>query len=186
MYHMYTERKNCIFCKSAKLLKTFGKNLIIPVGSYNLEKPNEKYEYIPFNIVCCTDCQAYQTLYLGDLNEIYKINHADGYGSIRSSMNSDFSDLIKDSISDIDGIVEIGAGGGALSDNILAKINTNYTIIDPFYFGPTLNRNVIRSFLENTDLDDVDANTLVMSHVFEHFYLAQVTIFLNIFNTIYL
>lgn len=165
----YTERKKCIFCKSSNIEKHFIEDFSIPLGSYNTDQI-ETYEFIPFNILKCNECFAYQTLYLGDLHEIYKINHADGYGSIRNNMNKDFSILIKDSISDINGIVEIGAGGGALSDNILSIIKSKYTIIDPFYFGSCNNKEVINNFIEDVDLINIQANTVIMSHVFEHFY----------------
>jgi hypothetical protein len=167
---MYTERNKCIFCTSDKLCDYFTTNLKIPVGSYNVEDIDTDYKYIPFNVVSCEECLTFQTKYLGDLNEIYKINHADAYGNIRNTMNIEFSKLIKTTIPNISGIVEIGAGSGILSENILEILDTQYTIIDPFYFGNITNKTVIKEFIENVDLNTVNGNTVVMSHVFEHFY----------------
>lgn len=167
---MYTKREKCIFCGCKKLVKHFEKNSIISVASYNVENPDTVYKYIPYNIVYCEQCFAYQTLFLGDLDDIYKINHADGYGKIWDSINKDFSILMKETLDDIDSIVEIGAGSGKLCDNILKYVDTQYTIIDPFYFGSTQNRTILKRFIEDIDLETVQANTIVMSHVFEHFY----------------
>jgi hypothetical protein len=167
----YTIRKNCIFC-NLELLNTFFVNdYNIPVGSYNIEKNDEKIIKIPFNVLCCENCKTFQTKYLGNLNDIYKNNHADGCGTIRLKMNDKFAELIKTNISNISNILEVGAGSGILSLSILNIIqNINYIIIDPFYFGIKENRTIINDYLENVDLTSINTNILVMSHVFEHFY----------------
>jgi hypothetical protein len=85
-------------------------------------------------------------------------------------MNTDFSIFIKDNINTINGILEIGAGNGNLSENILKLINTKYTIIDPYYYGECQNKTIINDYIENIELNNIFANTIIMSHVFEHFY----------------
>jgi len=69
-------------------------------------------------------------------------------------------------------ILEIGGGNGGLSDIIIeARPGLPYTIVDPTYSGREEGKKIVRSFLEdmpNGVLDGVD--TVVMSHVFEHFY----------------
>lgn len=167
----YTIRQNCIFCNSKLLNNFFENDYSIPVGSYNIEKNDEKIIKIPFNVLCCEKCFTFQTKYLGNLNDIYKNNHADGCGTIRSEMNDKFTELIKNNISNISNILEVGAGSGILSLSILNIIqNINYIIIDPFYFGIKENRTIINEYLENVDLTSLNTNILVMSHVFEHFY----------------
>lgn len=167
---MYTERKKCIFCNSNKLSEFFQEKFTIPLGSYNVEEPKNKYEYMPLNIVSCDECLTFQLKYLGDLSEIYNVNHAYSYGSILSENNKNFTLLIKDTIPNIKGIVEIGGGSGILSDVILNNIDTEYTIIDPYYFGNYDKKIIINDYVENVDFDIINSNIVVMSHVFEHFY----------------
>lgn len=167
----FSLRNKCIFCNSTNLKVYFDNDYTIPIASYNIDIKNNNNINIPFNILCCQDCLTFQTKYLGDLNEIYKNNHADGYGNIRSIMNDTFAELIKKTIPDISNILEIGAGSGILSLSIYNILpNINYNIIDPFYFGPIENRNIIYDYLENINLNMINTNIVVMSHVFEHFY----------------
>lgn len=166
----YSLREKCIFCNSINLNTHFNTDYEIPIASYNV-KENKDIINIPFNILCCKKCLTFQTKYLGDLNEIYKNNHADCYGTIRSTMNDNFANKIKDTVPNITNILEIGAGSGILSlsiFNILPDID--YHIIDPFYFGPIENRKITYKYLEKIDLKVININTIVMSHVFEHFY----------------
>jgi hypothetical protein len=164
-------RTKCIFCNSDKLSIFFDNDYIIPVASYTVDTYNETYIKIPFNIQCCDNCKTFQTKYLGDLNEIYKNNHCDGCGTIRTEMHDRFAELIINNISNLNNLVEIGAGNGILSLSILnIKSDITYNIIDPYYFGIKENRNIINDYIENINLDSINTNVIVMSHVFEHFY----------------
>lgn len=166
----YTLRNKCIFCNSLNLNIYFDKNYEIPIASYNIEE-NKDIIKIPFNVLYCNECFTFQTKYLGDLNEIYKNNHADNCGTIRTEMNDKFSELINKTIPNISNILEIGAGSGILSLSIYNILpNIEYNIIDPFYFGIIENRKIIYDYLENVDLELINTNIVVMSHVFEHFY----------------
>jgi hypothetical protein len=165
---MYYERKSCIFCKG-NVVTYFSENekYSIPVGSYCIDDLSYNAVFIPFNILKCVECTSFQTKYLGDLNEIYKINHADPCGSIKMKFMTEFSELIF-SNSDIHNVLEIGAGNGILSDILLNKRDYNYTIVDPSYFGNTANKNIVKDYFENIEVTNID--TIIISHVFEHFY----------------
>jgi len=126
---------------------------------------------IPFNILCCDNCKTFQTKYLGDLNDIYNNNHCDGCVTIRTEMHDRFAELIVNNIPNLINVVEIGAGNGILSLSLFnIKNDIIYNIIDPSYFGVKENRIIINDYIENVDLNLIDTNVIIMSHVFEHFY----------------
>jgi hypothetical protein len=52
----------------------------------------------------------------------------------------------------------------------LENISTTYNIIEPSYTGDKNGINIIETFFENVDVTNINANTLIMSDVFEHFY----------------
>jgi hypothetical protein len=164
-------RNKCIFCNSVELSLFFENDNSIPVASYNVNKYDENIKLIPFNVLCCDNCFTFQTKYLGDLNDIYKNNHCDGCGTIRTEMHDRFAEIIINNVPNLFNVAEIGAGNGILSESILnIKKNINYTIIDPYYFGVKENRNIINDYIEQINISNINTNTIIMSHVFEHFY----------------
>lgn len=167
----YVKRVSCLFCKSTNLSQLWEKNFNIPLGCYPVEFDKITNSItMPFNINICNICKTYQTQYLGDQSIIYNYN-ANFHGVIRSSMNNLFAKFIIDD-NTITNILEIGAGNGDLCDNIL-ELNSNikYHIIDPTYSGKTSNRNITLSFFEDINTDNYNnIDTIVMSHIFEHFY----------------
>lgn len=163
------ERVSCILCRSESLDTYFPNDLQTPVASYSLVH-KQKYSTIPFNIQVCRNCSTYQLKYLSDVNEIYDKNHAFSYSGLLHKQYADFSRFVLKN-TDIGRIVEVGSGNGFIADILLeSKPNIQYTIIDPEYFGNTFNRNVIPSFFESVDNTRINEDTLIMSHVFEHFY----------------
>jgi hypothetical protein len=168
----YIERTNCIFCNDI-LENTFFKNdLENYVGHYQIEKniSIEMNQLIPFNISVCKLCNTPQLKYLGDLNEIYKINHADSTGELMLNLHRTVCELIYKYKSKINNIIEIGSSKGILADFILEKLNIEYNIIEPSYWGKRENKIIYDSFYENIDDTKINANTMIISHVFEHFY----------------
>lgn len=163
------ERVSCILCRSKSLDIYFPHDLQTPIASYSLLN-KQNYSYIPFNIQMCRDCSTYQVKYLSDVNDTYDKNHVFSYSSLLHKQYADFSEFVLKNI-DITSIVEVGSGNGFIADTILkSKTNLNYTIIDPEYFGNTLHRTVIPTFFENVENTTLNQDTLIMSHVFEHFY----------------
>lgn len=147
----------------------FAKDLEIAMGCYCVEDPMDKGVSMPYNVVMCAQCKTYQTLYLGDVRVIYNYS-ATAYGTIRGSMNDLFAQFISQN-DKIQSIIEIGAGNGSLADTILEyKKDITYNIVDPTYSGREEGRTVQRVFIEDMENLDTISDTLVMSHVFEHFY----------------
>lgn len=124
---------------------------------------------MPFQVMDCQDCHTHQLRYFGNPDIIYNYE-ANSHGSIRSSMNEVFSKFVTEDPS-ISSILEIGAGHGDLADQILSiNCNLSYTIVDPTYSGSESQRTIIRSFIELVPRESIQVDTIVMSHVFEHFY----------------
>jgi hypothetical protein len=169
----YTTRTNCIICNN-KLFNTFFiNNKNIPIATYCIQnKSNYINSLIPFNIFKCEKCFTVQTKYLGYLNEIYKYNHADGIGLTMQNLHKIVADIIFKNYYYINNIIEIGSSKGILADIIISKLNnTKYYIIDPSYIGSSHeNKIILNDFYENVNDTQLNANTLIISHVFEHFY----------------
>jgi hypothetical protein len=165
---MYCERTHCIFCENTHFTSLFQESKHIPLGSYNTDKPYQG-QMMPINILICSKCGTGQTQYLGDLNEIYKINHAFAFGSILNGNNKTFIDKILKH-TEVTGVIEVGAGSGILADHFIELLEVPYTIIDPYYFGKDDKRTILRDYINNIDISNIQANTLIMSHVFEHLY----------------
>lgn len=163
----YIERTECLFCKCKNLIPLWNKSYEIALGCYAIEDSTQETYTMPFNILKCCDCLTYQTQYLGNPDIIYNYE-ARFHGSIRSTMNKLFSEFILENKS-IQHILEIGAGNGSISEYILEKNNIQYTIVDPTYSGSKENRTIHNCFIEDFK-DPILADTIVMSHVFEHFY----------------
>jgi hypothetical protein len=78
--------------------------------------------------------------------------------------------MLEENIDEINNIIEVGSSYGILSDMVLTKNNLKYYIIEPNYMGNINNKIIYNDYYENIDDTKIDANTLVISHVFEHFY----------------
>jgi len=158
-----------MFCYHEKLTPLWEKNFEIPLGCYVIPTPETVCYSMPFNILKCEGCKSYQTQYLGNVDIIYNY-HANSHGTIRSTMDELFAAFIT-SNTNISNIMEIGGGNGGLSDIILEKQpKLNYTIVDPTYSGHMNGKTILRNYFENISTDDIQVDTIVMSHVFEHFY----------------
>ena len=70
----------------------------------------------------------------------------------------------------ITNIIEIGSSKGVLAEYILENLKLKYYIIEPSFFGNRENKIIIDDYYENVDDNNIDANTMIISHVFEHFY----------------
>src|SRR5210317_543402 len=167
---IYTERERCIFCNSGNLYSLWNDDKYsIPLGCYVVENLDKKTYRMPFNVQKCKDCLIYQTKFIGNVNIIYDYN-AKSHGSIRNNMDILFSKFIVDN-DDIKNIAEIGGGNGSLSDIIMdTNSKINYTIIDPTYSGSINNKKIINKYFEDVSINEIEVDTIVMSHVFEHFY----------------
>jgi hypothetical protein len=170
----YRIRKNCIICNNNLETIYFKEDLQIPLSCYLVDKNEIDNFFIPYNICVCPLCKTSQTKYLGDLNLIYKENHADSTGNIMKNLHLNVVDFLRKYITNITNITEIGSSYGMLSDLILKNFNDieKYYIIEPSFHGIQQNKQIIiNDFFENVNNDIYnDSNTLIISHVFEHFY----------------
>ncbi len=133
-----------------------------------VESAHEQGAFMPFNLQKCNACDTYQTKYLADLGILYSSNHYVPFGALRQEMISLFSEFVcQDQPS---AILEIGGGNGELFTALAKSLTSlHYTIVDPAYIGPRSdNLTVVDGFYE--DVKGIDCGTVVMSHVFEHFY----------------
>jgi len=169
----YFKRTQCIFCNSKLFDEYFVENYEIPIACYTKNESSLDDIFIPYNIFTCNTCKTSQTKYLGDLHEIYKINHADSTGKIMINMHKKVLNFIMKYKQIITNIVEIGCSKGVLSDLVLDdSLVEKYYIIEPSYFGNyRQNKYIINNYFENVDFSVYqDCNTILISHVFEHFY----------------
>lgn len=168
----YIVRDKCIFCKSDLSNTYFNKNLHNYVGHYqvDLDYSIKDMVSIPFNIFTCDKCLTPQLKYLGEPSEVYKHNHADSTGSIMNELHVKNCEFILKYNYDVQNIIEIGSSKGVLADLILSKRKLEYNIVEPSYFGNPDGKNIIPDFYENVDDSNINANTIIISHVFEHFY----------------
>jgi hypothetical protein len=167
----YTIRKNCIFCNN-KLEKEYFKNdLKKSNGLYCVEKNYKNDIKIPYNIYICSKCNTLQNKYLVDLKLVYLYGHNEGIGDLYKSMHLNFSNLILKN-NYIKNIIEVGGSVGTLAKYVTSNSNINYIIIEP---NCNLEENkqitIYKKFIENCDRIIFDkCDTLVMSHILEHFY----------------
>ena len=165
----YTERTQCIFCDCDCFHTLWSTPKEISMGCYVIPDTSQECVFMPFQILECQACHTFQTKYLGDSKIIYDYN-ANAHGTIRSSMNEKFAAFVANNPR-VSSIMEIGGGNGGLSELILEKRkDISYTIVDPTYSGSNENRTIVRSFFEDLPEESIQSDTIVMSHVFEHFY----------------
>jgi len=165
----YTERKHCIFCHGESLLTCFQVDKSIPMGNNVVYEKRDSFYTMPYNIQQCSNCLSFQTKYLADVHILYENAFAGAYGSIRSTHNTLFSSFIAENIN-ATSLCEIGAGNGELSDILLEHKEVPYTIIDPSFCGKKDKKKILSTYFEESKETDISANTIIMSHVFEHFY----------------
>ena len=168
LHKIYEIMNSCILCNT--LVDTLlSEDKETPI-CYSLFDSVQNNIFIPYNIQYCKDCDILQTKYRGALDKIYSVNHIDNYGTVKHNMHSLFAKFIS-SNSKIRNTIEIGACHDYLS-RLLLKINKELevTIIDPSFIGDSSNINVINDYIENVSITSLNANTIIMSSVFEHFY----------------
>ena len=168
LHRIYTVRKNCILCNKV-VDSLFDKDKETPI-CYSLFDSVQDPIIIPYNIQHCGSCDILQIKYTGDLDKVYSVNHIDTYGTVKHAMHTFFANFIF-SNSNINNTIEIGACHDYLS-RLLLELNNNLqiTIIDPSFIGEPSGLNIINDYFENIDIKTINANTLIMSSVFEHFY----------------
>lgn len=169
LHGLFTERKKCIFCKSTNLESLVSEEKETPI-CYSLFPTIQTSYIIPYALQYCKACDICQIKYLGDIEQVYKVNHIDNFGVVKHDMHNTFATFISQN-NDIQGSLEIGACHDYLSRLLIEKYpGLKITIIDPSFTGLTDGLNIISNYVENINIDSLNCNTVVMSSVFEHFY----------------
>lgn len=163
-------RTQCIFCNAKLKNEILKHDLTCYGGHYAVEHSQTEFQELPFNVYLCEKCGTPQLKYLGNLDEIYKINHADSTGRVMKVLHEIVFQLINSRKSEINNIIEIGGGSGILADHIVKNLKLEYTVIDPDFIGDRWGKRIVTGFYEDVDDSNINANTIIMSHLFEHFY----------------
>ena len=165
----FSKRNVCCICNSNNLQELFDKDIEIS-PSLNLFETNKTHDLIPYNILECQKCNSSMIKYLADINIVYGKNHIDAYGSLKNEKHIKFKNFILEN-KNIKTICEIGAATGDLARNIVEESDIKYKIIEPNYKGePHKKIKIVKSYFEIANKDDIEADCLIMSDVFEHFY----------------
>jgi len=165
---IYKNRTKCIYCESTELNNFFENDTVVSLSqsfTIDIVKPYT----MPFNILVCDKCYTFQNKYLGNLNIIYENNHVDSFGNTKNVMFDLFKNFIIGN-NKINGIIEVGASHDYFPRIIKEMINTEYYIIEPSFHGNPTGLNIIDKYVEEVNLSSINANTIIMSSVFEHFY----------------
>lgn len=169
MNSTYNKRTKCCICNNTSFKDILEKDVEIS-PSLNLFDTNKTNELIPYNILECNKCNTSMIKYLANLDIVYGKNHIDAYGSLKNEKHTKFKNFILEN-NDIKTICEIGAATGDLAHTIINETNIEYKIIEPNYRGePHSNLKIIGTYFENADNNEIKADCLIMSDVFEHFY----------------
>jgi hypothetical protein len=171
----YSERQKCCICGNNVLETLLSEDIETPI-TLSLFDTKHICPQIPYNIVVCTNCETTQIKYLGNISLVYEKNHIDAYGSTKSEKHCQFKNFILEN-KNIKSICEIGAATGALAHSIVEDSDVDYTIIETDYHGEPNNKiKIVNSFFENADVNDIKADCLVMSDLFEHFYEPRIAL----------
>ena len=166
---IYEEREKCIFCGNNTFDICIEKDYKTSLSLGMYKEIKESY-FMPYNILLCNNCNTAQNKYIGNLGIIYDNNHVDNFGDIKNKKHFSLSEFISMN-SSISNIIEVGACHNYLASLIFSKNNKiNYTIIEPSFTGDKTNLNIINDYFENVELNKINADTIIMSDVFEHFY----------------
>jgi hypothetical protein len=167
--NIYSVRKQCIFCKNDEFEMLFEHSNYRASLSLSVYSELKQVYYMPYNVQICKTCNTFQNKYIGNLSIIYDNNHVDNFGTTKTEKHKLLTNFIIEN-KHVNGVIEIGSCNGILARNILENISIPYTIIEPSYTGDSDGINIIETFFENVDVTTINANTIIMSDVFEHFY----------------
>ena len=166
------ERRRCIFCDADDLSCIFDADMSVPVSMAMVVDGEPPVPRTPYNVLRCHRCGTHMTKYLPPLDAVYGRSHIQPIGRIRSEMESKLVDAVRANAA-VSGILEIGGGDGSLASRLAGSYG-DYTIVDAAYTGPEAGMRVVRAFVGAGDTDLAGllgaANTVIMSHVFEHLY----------------
>jgi len=169
LHGIYTVRKLCVICNEKLDTEVYSFDSETPICYSFFESIQPSY-FIPYNVYICNKCNTIQNKYLCDLSLLYSVNHIDNFGLVKHNMHIFFANFIVRN-TEISGTIEIGACHDYLSRLIINSSDIkNITVIDPSFSGDKTGLPIIDKYFEEYDISTINANTVIMSSVFEHFY----------------
>ena len=165
----YTERKKCCICGSSLLKPLLNEDTETPI-TLSLFDKKHVCPQVPYNILACSNCGSTQIKYLANISLLYQHNHADTHGSVKSEKHNGFKKFILEN-KENKSFCEVGAATGELGHQIVQEKDVTYTIVEADYKGKTHDKlKIVNSFFEDCAVEDIKADCLIMSDLFEHFY----------------
>lgn len=170
-------RKKCAVCGASKhALRPFRVIDNVPVYMGVSKKRAAKSKTDSLCYVECSVCNAVQLGKLIDLSLLYQENHnTTTVGETWSAHYKEFADFIK--ASGAGGrVCEVGDPSGKLAARLLDWADS-YTVIEPNpHESMPKEVRVIPAWVGDASTKDVVADTVIMSHVFEHLYYPRDTL----------
>lgn len=176
------KRESCAICESKDFekLRTF-KEFPVYMGAKKVQ-----LEYFEDqNWVICKNCGCVQLSDLVDLEILYKVPHNPAIGKTWEKHNQEFAKFC-DSILKKGECLEVGGGNFKIFNLLSESGFDNYTIYDSHIYGEVPDGvEVKKDFIVPNDFNrSKKYDTIIMSHVFEHFYNPRefVKLFYEILN----
>ena len=167
-----SERKECPLCLSSDLSKDIPPHvdLKFPLLPVCVETPLEEDLYAPFTICMCNNCGLIMLRYVVDPGVLYNIFHSDGIGKVWDEHYKKFVKLIK-KYHKSGRILEVGAGQGKLTNELLKHYSSRIEVMDPQYEGSRENVKVHNKLFNRDSSKEFEEefDAIVSSHTLEHF-----------------
>lgn len=167
----HTVRKKCIICN--RNLKLTNNIKDFPVYMGVTKKKYTEDILVDMKIGVCTKCGLSQMVNLIKLNILYQNNHNDAVGDRWEDHHNKFSKFVIENSGE--SILEVGGGFGKIANKCIIKKKIKKWL----FYEPNLNNN-LRKLLISPKIEIINkpktlkkiekVNTIVHSHVLEHFY----------------
>lgn len=160
------ERKSCAVCSLPELEKIhIFKDFPIYMGA----KLGQEEIRMDQEWGICKGCGCVQLLKLVDLDLLYKVPHNPAIGKTWERHNREFAEFIDKNSGER--ILEIGGGNLKIYDLIDQRPIKDYCIYDSHIYEEKSGPRIVNSFINPDNFKDGNSyDTIIMSHVFEHFY----------------
>jgi SAM-dependent methyltransferase len=159
------DRLNCVVCQSEEIehLHTFEQ---FPM--YMGAKKTKSEYFFDQKWGICNDCGCIQLMELCDLKLLYETPHNPAVGRTWEKHNEEYCDFIIRNCGK--SILEIGGGNGKLAKMVNKARNFEYFVCDKHKYQPNEEFVLIPEFFDLNYENTHTCDTIVTSHVVEHFY----------------
>lgn len=162
------ERSNCVLCQGKLEEQFVMKNFPIYMGTTEQEQSKDLFQDMSF--AKCVECSSVQMKNLIPIEILYENNHAHGVGSTWDLHHEDFSNFVLKHSDE--NIFEIGGAHLKLANRLSKSDKIKSIQVSDFEFTGNPNSDKIRLLKGKFEPSSVTGknNTIVHSHVMEHFY----------------